>query len=128
MGFPQPNTNVLLNELGLNTTAPSVAGTMATLPPVSTAQAITLGTPVQNTLSYDRILQCAIVITSATTATITCGVGSSSTPGVQTLVPSFSLAVTGFLALSLYVPAGYYATFGTTGTIVAAAAGQWQPI
>ena len=126
-GFPQPVTAA--SSLGIGATTPSVTGAIATAPTLgSTAQAVTLGTPVQNTVSYDRLLQVTVVILSATTATITAGVSSSSSPGVQTMIPSFSLAVTGFVNFVLYVPAGYYAVIGTTGTISATGAGQWQPV
>jgi hypothetical protein len=129
MGFPQPQQNQVFTELGINTTAPIASGTLATLPTLgSTAQAITLGTPVQNALSYDRLLQVVIVVSSATTATIIAGVSSSTTPGTQTMVPSFTVAVFETVTIVLYVPAGYYASVGTTGTISATAAGQWQPV
>lgn len=77
----------------------------------------TLGTAIQNTLGYDIIVNAGILVASATSATITMGVGSTSTPTKDTVIPSFTTAVIGLLGLCAYVPAGYYLLIDKTGTI-----------
>lgn len=77
----------------------------------------TLGTAIQNTLGYDIIVNVGILVSSATTATIVMGVGPTSTPTKDTVIPSFTTAVIGLFGLTAYVPAGYYLLIDKTGTI-----------
>ncbi len=81
---------------------------------------LTAGTAVQNTLTYDILVNICVSVTSSTTATITLGVGSTSTPTVDTAIPSSTVAATTYYNLSAIVPANYYLLVNTTGTIVVA--------
>jgi hypothetical protein len=103
-------------------------GTLRTAPAATAAQAITLGTSLQNTLGYDAILLVSVSVATATAATITAGVGPATGPAAQTIVPSFTAAALEVYTFSLYVPAGYFALVSDTGTISATATGQWQPV
>ena len=77
---------------------------------------LTAGTGLQNTTGYNILVNICVSVTSATTATITLGVGPTSTPTAATVVASFSSAgsVQNFSAI---VPNNYYVLVNTTGTI-----------
>lgn len=100
------------------------AGTIRSAPPSSDTAtgtfgtSLTAGTALQNSLNYDVFVNIDVAVTSATAATITLGVGSTSTPTVRTAVQSFTTAALTNFGLSAIVPAGYYLLVGTTGTIV----------
>lgn len=101
----------------------SGGGAIITKPPsshtVTTAfgSSLTAGMAVQNTLGYDIILNISVVVASATSATLTLGVGSSSTPTVDTVVASFSTASALTFSFVAYVPNNYYVLVNDTGTI-----------
>lgn len=96
---------------------------LATTPPSShTATtafgtSLTAGTSVQNTLGYDIHLNICVQVSSSITATLTLGVGSTSTPTVDTVIPSFTVSSTTFFTFSALVPNNYYVLVNTTGTI-----------
>lgn len=111
-----------------DTSAASVvfSGTISTAPSGSASVAVTLGTPVHNTLGYDAMLVVFVKVTAATSATILAGTSSSATPSVNPYVQSDSL--TGVTSIPLYVPSNYYAVVSTQGTITATATGMWCPV
>ena len=100
--------------------------TITTAPPASASVAVTLGTPIQNTLGYDATLVFFIKVTAATTAYIYAGVSSSSTPPVNPYISSDSL--TGIVTVPLYIPNNYYGLVSTSGTITETATAMWNPI
>lgn len=79
------------------------------------ASSLTLGTPIQNTLGYDILVNITFIITAATTATISLGVGPTSSPTTNTAIASFS--TTGLATISAVVPASYYLLVTKTGTL-----------
>lgn len=101
----------------------SASAALITAPPSSNTATtafgttLTSGTPVQNTLGYDILLNISISITAATTATITMGVGPTTGPTTNTAIPSFSAAAATVYALSAVVPTGYWIVVNHTGTI-----------
>ena len=99
---------------------------LITAPAASSSVAVTLGTPIQNTLGYDSLLIVFVKITAATSATILAGVSPSSSPPTNPYVSTDSL--TGVVPISLYVPNNYYAVVTTSGTITATATGMWCPV
>ncbi len=74
---------------------------------------ITYGTPIHNTTGYDLMVNISTAFTG-TGAVVKLGVGSSSTPTVDPLIPS----VTGTYNMQFraYVPSGYYLSLTNTGT------------
>lgn len=102
-------------------TSPLLSGGFASTPTDShTATALfgtslTLGTAIQNLTGYDIIVNVGFAITVATTATIIMGVGSTSTPTTDTIIPSFS--TTGTCSITAYVPNNYYLLVNKTGTL-----------
>ena len=77
---------------------------------------ISFGTPIQNTLGYDVLVTISFHITAASGGTINAGVGPTSTPVTQQISPSLTGAVPVF-TFSQYLPAGYYISLTTSGTI-----------
>jgi hypothetical protein len=100
--------------------------TLITAPPSSASVAITINTPVQNTLGYDAMLVVFVKVTAATSATILAGVSSVSIPPVNPYIQSDSL--TGVTSIPLYVPNNYYALVSTQGTITDSATAMWCPV
>lgn len=94
------------------TTAPTDSHTAT----AAFATSLTLGTAIQNTTGYDLNVCIGIAVSSATTATIVLGVGSSSTPTTDTIVPSFT-TVGSALSINAIVPNNYYLLVNKTGTI-----------
>lgn len=78
---------------------------------------LTVGTSKQNTLGYDILVNIAVTVSSATTATITLGVGSTSSPTINTVIPSFTVAASTIYTFSAIVPQNYYVLVNDTGTI-----------
>lgn len=78
---------------------------------------LTAGTSIQNTLGYDILVNIAVAVTSSTTATIVMGIGSTSTPTTNTVIPSFTVATFTNFSFSAIVPNSYYLLVNTTGTI-----------
>lgn len=111
-----------------DTSAASVvfSGTVSTAPPASASVAVSLGTPIQNTLGYDAMLVVFVKITAATGASLLAGTSSSATPPVNPYVAADSL--TGVVPIPLYVPSTYYGVVSTQGTITATATGMWCPV
>lgn len=99
-------------------TAP-VASSVATAAFVTS---LTAGTSVHNTTGYDLLCNITLIISSATTATITLGVGPATGPTTSTVVPSFSAASSIIVPISAWVPSGYYLVYNHTGTITVASA------
>ena len=100
-----------------------VSGSLASSP-VSSSTAtsafvtsLTAGTAQQNTAGYDLLVNITVVVSTATGATLTLGVGPTSTPTTQTVVPSFTLAVSAIYTFRAYVPNNYYLLVNSTGTI-----------
>lgn len=116
------NTNV-----GVGTESPvaklTVNGNISTVPSASSTvttgygSSLTAGTALRNTLGYDILINVCVTVTASTTATIVAGVGSTSTPTTNTVVPSFTVAASSTYIFSLYVPNSFYALVDTTGTI-----------
>jgi hypothetical protein len=120
------NTSTALVGSSVTVTGAATSATLITAPPASASVAVTLGTPLQNTLGYDAQLVVFVKVTAATSATILAGVSSVSTPPVNPYVQSDSL--TGVTAIPLYVPSNYYALVSTQGTITESATGMWCPV
>ena len=86
-------------------------------PPASAVFAAAISAGVHNTLSYDILVTGAINYTAAVAgATVTLGVGPTTTPTQQTLA-TINAALAQVLPFSAVVPAGYYLALGTTGTV-----------
>jgi hypothetical protein len=79
--------------------------------------ALALGTPKRNTLGYDVVVNVSISISAAVGGSIESGVGPSATPTTDEMTPALSAAT--LVSFSQYVPAGYYLSVVTTGTITA---------
>jgi hypothetical protein len=77
--------------------------------------AVALGTPIQNTLGYDVIVNLAIPVTASTGGSLNSGVGPSATPTVDAITPALAAATVVYV--SQYVPDGYYLSVTSTGTI-----------
>jgi hypothetical protein len=81
------------------------------------ATSLTAGTAKQNTSGYGMIVNVAVTVSSATSATIIAGVGTTSTPTTQTIVPTFTVATSTVYTFSTYVPNNSYLLVNSTGTI-----------
>jgi hypothetical protein len=122
VGSPQ------INQLGINTTAPSVAGTVATSPPTSaTIQTalgnLTLGTAYHNTLSYDVKMTVFIAVTADTSMVLKDGVGTTNTPTQTTIITGTT--ATGIIPVNVRIPTGYYRLLSISGTVTDAIVGQY---
>ena len=101
----------------------TISGYLASAPPSSATAttawvtSLTAGTAQQNTSGYDILVTVCVTVTAATTATLVMGVGSTSTPTKQTVVPSFTVASSTQYTWNAYVPNNYYLLVDTTGTI-----------
>ena len=100
-----------------------VSGSLASSP-VSSSTAtsafvtsLTAGTAQQNTAGYDLMVNVIVNVSSATTATLVLGIGTTSTPTTQTVIPSFTTATEQTYSFIAYVPNNYYLLVNTTGTI-----------
>jgi hypothetical protein len=98
------------------------SGGVATLPPVSAAPTLALGTAYQNTLGYDVMLCVYLSVTVNTSGVLKLGVGPTTTPTQQTLVTG--ITSTGLWPVPIYLPNTYYALLSVTGTITVAVDGQ----
>lgn len=102
-------------------------GGLATTPPAShtataTFSGFAVGTPKQNTLAYDVLVTGTVRISSATAGTLALGVGAGATPTTDPLLTAFTVAADTVIAYSAVVPAGYYLSIVSGGTIVVASA------
>jgi hypothetical protein len=86
---------------------------------------MTIGTAVQNNTAYDMLVNMAIVVSSATSATISLGVDSTNTPTAVTAIPTFSTASTVTYMLSAYVPSSWYLKITDSGTITVSSITSW---
>ena len=113
-------------------TIPDATGTMQltgatsliTAPAASQASSLSLGSAYVNPFGYDVVITVYIGVTSATSATISLGVGSTNTPTQQTIVSGLTLASLSVITVPIYLPTGYYALLSTGGTITASISGQ----
>ncbi len=117
-----------LNALGINTTAPTVAGTIATVPPtnatIQTALGnLALGTAFQNTLSYDVMMYVYVAITVDTSLVLKLGVGTTTTPTQATIITGTTAL--GIVDVAFRIPAGQYALLSVSGTGTEAIVGQY---
>ncbi len=94
-------------------TAP-VASSVATTAYGST---LTAGTALRNTTGYDLLVNICATVTAATGATFVMGVGSTSTPTTNTIIPSFTVATATQYSFNAIVPNNYYLLVNDTGTI-----------
>ena len=100
-----------------------ISGAITTNPPTSATAtssfgtSLTAGTPYQNPLGYDLLVNVCVQVTSATGATITLGVGPSTGPTTNTVIPTFTTASPTNLTFSAIVPGNYWILVNTTGTI-----------
>ena len=95
---------------------------LATTPANSASASLSVGTAYQNTAAYDVVVTVYLIISGASSGSLLLGVGSTITPSQQTIVNSSS--TNGYLAIPIYIPAGYYAKLSTSGTITATISGQ----
>ena len=107
-------TNVTTTTIGGNIVTTPVAANTAT---TAFGSSLTAGTAAQNTTGYDVLLNIVVQVSAATTATLTLGVGTTSTPTLETAVPSFTVASATFFTIFAYVPNNYYVKVSDTGTI-----------
>lgn len=112
-GSPTPALTYCDTSDGQLVSTQAVASNTAT----STFGALAVGTARQNTANYAILVNVSIVVTAATSATITLGVGPTSTPTTNTAVNTFTAAAATTFHLCGFVPAGYYMLVNTTGTI-----------
>jgi len=96
------------NVSGLTTTP--VNSSVATAAFVTT---LTAGTSVQNTNAYDIICNICLAVSSATTATITLGVGSATAPTTNTVTPSVVLSTGTFTPQPYLIIPGVRAPIST---------------
>lgn len=82
---------------------------------------LAVDTPLQSSLGYDVLVSGVIRITSATAGTIALGVGPTSTPTASPYLAAFTSATAVALPYAAVVPAGYYLSLVSGGTIVIAA-------
>lgn len=111
--------NSSTDQLGVNSsliTAPAASSTVTS----GFGSSLTAGTAVQNTLGYDILINIVVSASLATAATIVLGVGATSTPTTNTVIPTFTLAALNFYTFSAVVPSNYYVLVNTTGTITVA--------
>ena len=78
---------------------------------------MTAGTSYQNTTGYDVLINISVVVTAATGATLTLGVGATTGPSQNAVVTTFSAAAATYFSFSAYVPNNYYVEYNSTGTI-----------
>lgn len=81
---------------------------------------LTSGTNVQNTYGYAALINLNFLISTATTATISVGIGPTSaaaTAAQVVSVPSYTLASVHNYGVALWVPANYFFGFTSGGTI-----------
>ncbi len=102
----------------------SGASSLITAPAASQASSLSIGSAYQNPFGYDVLLTIYYSVSSATTASILVGVGSTNTPTQQTVISGLTLAALGIITIPIYLPSGYYALVSTSGTITAAISGQ----
>lgn len=113
-GSPTPALTYLDTSTGQLVSSQAVASSTAT----SAFGSLSVSAARQNTANYSILVNVSVVVSSATTATIILGVGSTNTPSTNTVVASFSTASALTFSFSAIVPAGYYMLVNTTGTIV----------
>lgn len=80
--------------------------------------ALTLGTPIRNTLGHDILVTVSIPVTASTSGTIVAGVGTTSTPTTDPVTPALTGAVAA-VTFTFYVPNLFYLSVTTSGTITA---------
>lgn len=107
--------------------AANISGAFSSIisaPAVSQSSSLALASAYQNPFGYDVVLTVYLAITSATTANILLGVGSTNTPTQQTIISGLTLAALGIVPVTIYLPTGYFALLSTTGTIALTISGQ----
>lgn len=102
-------TGKFTGGLATNPVASSVATT-------AFGTSLTAGSAVQNTTGYDLLVNIAVTVTAATTSTLTLGVGTTSSPTTNTVVPSFTVAASTVYSFSAIVPNNYYVLVNQTGS------------
>lgn len=83
----------------------------------TTFGAIAFGTPVQNGADYPILVSGTCIVTAATAALISLGVGPTATPTVDPITPAITVAAATSVAFSAVVPSGYTISLTHTGTI-----------
>ncbi len=116
------NTNITAMT-GL-TGALSTPTSISSAPAASQSSSLALGTAYLNPFGYDVVLTVYVAVTSATSASILCGVGPTITPTQQTIISGLTLAALSVIPITVYLPAGYYALISNSGTITDSIAGQ----
>ena len=102
---------------------PMLTGTLVTSPTDSNSAtssfgtSMTAGTSVQNTTGYNLLVNICVDVSVATTATLVLGVGPSSSPTTNTVIPSFTVGSVTKFTFSAIVPNNYFVLVDTTGTI-----------
>ena len=112
---------------GGTTKVTTSSGGLVTQPPDSHTATTAFGNTIvpnialQNTTGYDVILNVGLAVTSATAATVSLGIGPTSTPDTDIIVPTFTTADPRAFVMTAYVPNNYYILVATTGTIAGSA-------
>lgn len=108
-------------SVGVAASGTPTSGTIRTAPPSSHtalgafASSLTLGTAVQNTTGYDILVTIIISVTAAVSANFAVGVGSTSTPTKDNILPS-AISVAETFSVSILVPYNYYLLLDKNGT------------
>ena len=102
----------------------SLGSTVITAPAASQSSSLALGTAYLNPFGYDVVLTVYVAVTSATSASILCGVGPTNTPTQQTIISGLTLAALSVIPITVYLPTGYYALISNSGTITDSISGQ----
>lgn len=79
--------------------------------------ALTVGTPLQSALAYDVLVSGTITITAATAGTLSLGVSPGATPVTSPITGAITTATNVIISFSAVVPAGYYLSLVSAGTI-----------
>lgn len=82
--------------------------------------ALAVGTPLQNGLGYDIMVTGTVNVTAATAGSLKLGVGPTATPTTDPITGSITTAALSVVAFSAIVPAGYYLSLQSAGTITLA--------
>ena len=118
---PVDGTSIIVSGSTIVATGTFTGGLITAPVASSTAStafgSITAGTARQNTTGYDLLVNVCATVASSTGATLILGVGSSSTPSTNTVVPSFTVAAATQFSFSAIVPNNYYILVNDTGTI-----------
>jgi hypothetical protein len=100
-----------------------IGGSISTMPVQSQPSSLSLGSAYQYGV-YDVVLTIYLSVTAATSASILCGVGPTTTPTQQTIISGLTVASQQIIPITVYLPASYYCLLSVSGTITETISGQ----